>query len=307
MMNIKMLKYAALVLIGAISYGVLSTIMKLGFKDGFTMQELVGSQYFFGWCILLVMVLLFSRKKLGFKAGFSLLGAGITISLTGIFYGLAVEQLPASIAVVLLFQFTWIGVILEAIVERTFPSRDKCISIVILIIGTLLAGGVFEPSEGEITTSGILCGLVSAVTFALYIFVSGRVATGVPVINKSLYMLTSAMIVVLVVFSPSFIYDGAIPNGLWKFGIPLALLGSIIPVIFFSIGVPKVGSGLATILGAAELPAAVVASVLVLQEDVSTLRWVGIIVVLIGIAAPQLLPLWKRKSSSKASLQNVEL
>lgn len=307
MMNIRMLKYAALVLIGAISYGVLSTIMKLGFKDGFTMQELVGSQYFFGWCILLLMVLLFSRKRLGLKAGFSLLGAGITISLTGIFYGLAVEQLPASIAVVLLFQFTWIGVILEAIVERTFPSRDKCISIVILIIGTLLAGGVFEPSEGEITTSGILCGLVSAVTFALYIFVSGRVATHVPVINKSLYMLTSALIVVLVVFSPSFIYDGAIPNGLWKFGIPLALLGSIIPVIFFSIGVPRVGSGLATILGAAELPAAVVASVLVLQEDVSALRWVGIIVVLFGIAAPQLLPLWKRKGSSKASLQKVEL
>lgn len=306
MMNIRMLKYAALVLIGAISYGVLSTIMKLGFKDGFTMQELVGSQYFFGWCILLLMVLLFSRIRLGLKAGVSLLGAGITISLTGIFYGLAVEQLPASIAVVLLFQFTWIGVILEAVVERTFPSRDKCISIVILIIGTLLAGGVFEPSEGEITTSGILCGLVSAVTFALYIFVSGRVATGVPVINKSLYMLTSALIVVLVVFSPSFIYDGAIPNGLWKFGIPLALLGSIIPVIFFSIGVPRVGSGLATILGAAELPAAVVASVLVLQEDVSALRWVGIIVVLIGIAAPQLLPLWKRKSS-KASLQKVEL
>ncbi|WP_425464347.1 EamA family transporter [Paenibacillus anaericanus] len=306
-MNIRMLKYAALVLIGAISYGVLSTIMKLGFKDGFTMQELVGSQYFFGWCILLLMVLLFSRRRLGLKAGVSLLGAGITISLTGIFYGLAVEQLPASIAVVLLFQFTWIGVILEAVVERTFPSRDKCISIVILIIGTLLAGGVFEPSEGEITTSGIICGLVSAVTFALYIFVSGRVATGVPVINKSLYMLTSALIVVLVVFSPSFIYDGAIPNGLWKFGIPLALLGSIIPVIFFSIGVPKVGSGLATILGATELPAAVVASVLVLQEDVSALRWVGIIVVLIGIAAPQLLPLWKRKGSSKASLQKVEL
>lgn len=306
-MNIKLLKYSLLVFLGACSYGVLSTIIKLGIKGGFTMQELVGGQYFFGWCILLLLVLLFSRKRIGLKLVVSLLGAGITTSLTGIFYGLSVEQLPASIAVVLLFQFTWVGVILEAVVDRRFPSREKLLSMAILLIGTLLAGGVFEPSEGEITTSGIIFGLISAVTFALYIFVSGRVATEVPVINKSLYMITSAFIMVMIVFSPSFIYDGAIPNGLWKYGIPLGLLGIIIPVIFFSIGVPKVGSGLATILGAAELPAAVVASVLLLQEHVSALRWVGIIVVMIGIAVPQILPMWKRKASPRTSLHKVEL
>lgn len=82
-------------------------------------------------------------------------------------------------------------------------------------------------------------------------------------------------------------------------------------MLFFSIGVPKLGSGLGTILGAAELPAAVVASVLVLQEDVSLLRWVGIFVVLIGIAAPQIIPMRtgekSPKPSSKPSLRKVEL
>lgn len=302
-----MFKYALLVFLGACSYGVLSSIIKLGFKAGFSMHELVGAQYFFGWCMFFVLILLFSRKKLGLKTVLTLLASGITISLTGIFYGSAVEQLPASIAVVLLFQFTWIGVIIESVVEKKFPSREKCVSIVILIIGTLLAGGVFEPSEGNITTSGILFGLVSAVSFAVYIFVSGRVATQVPVLNKSFFMMTSAMLVVMLVFSPSFIYDGAIPNGLWKYGIPLALLGTIIPVIFFSISVPKLGSGLGTILGAAELPAAVVASVLVLQEQVSVLRWVGIVVVLVGIATPQLLPMLRSKNSPKASLHKVEI
>ena len=306
-MNVKLLKYALLVFLGACSYGVLSSIIKLGFNAGFAMQELVGAQYFLGWCLFFLLTLLFSRKKLGLKTAVSLLAAGITISITGIFYGFAVEQLPASLAVVLLFQFTWIGVILESVVERTFPSREKRVSIVILIVGTLLAGGVFEPSEGDVTTNGILFGLVSAVSFAVYIFVSGKVATQVPVMNKSLYMMTSAMLVVMLVFSPSFIYNGAISNGLWKFGIPLALLGTVIPVLFFSISVPRLGSGLGTILGAAELPAAVVASVLILQEQVSALRWVGIAVVLIGIATPQVLPMLRTKDSPKASLQKAEI
>ncbi|MGG4107679.1 DMT family transporter [Paenibacillus lautus] len=302
----RLLKYALLVFLGACSYGSLSTIIKLGMNDGFKMQQLVGAQYFFGWCMLLLLVLLFSRKKLGLKLAFSLLGAGITISLTGIFYGFAVEELPASIAIVLLFQFTWIGVILEAVVDRKFPSREKCISMIILLIGTILAGGILEPSVGGITAKGVIFGLMSAVSFALYIFVSGRVATQVPAVNKSLYMTTSAMIIILIVFSPSFIYDGAIAEGLWKFGLPLGLLGIVIPVLFFSIGVPKLGSGLGAILGAAELPAAVVASVLILHEEVSFLRWVGIIVVLLGIATPQLLPIWIRKKSPKPLLHQVE-
>lgn len=305
-MNMRLLKYALLVFLGACSYGSLSTIIKLGMNDGFKMQQLVGAQYFFGWCMLLLLVLLFSRKKLGLKLAFSLLGAGITISLTGIFYGFAVEELPASIAIVLLFQFTWIGVILEAVVDRKFPSREKCISMIILLIGTILAGGILEPSVGGITAKGVIFGLMSAVSFALYIFVSGRVATQVPAVNKSLYMTTSAMIIILIVFSPSFIYDGAIAAGLWKFGLPLGLLGIVIPVLFFSIGVPKLGSGLGAILGAAELPAAVVASVLILHEEVSLLRWVGIIVVLLGIATPQLLPIWIRKKSPKPLLHQVE-
>ncbi|EFU42698.1 hypothetical protein PVOR_07585 [Paenibacillus vortex V453] len=305
-MNMRLLKYALLVFLGACSYGSLSTIIKLGMKDGFSMQQLVGSQYFFGWVMLLLLVLLFSRKKLGMKLGLSLLVAGITISLTGIFYGFAVEELPASIAIVLLFQFTWIGVILEAIVDRKFPSREKCISMLILLIGTILAGGILEPSVGGITAKGVIFGLMSAVSFAFYIFVSGRVATQVPAVNKSLYMTTSALIIILMVFSPSFIYDGAIPDGLWKFGLPLGLLGIVIPVLFFSIGVPKLGSGLGAILGAAELPAAVVASVLILHEEVSLLRWVGIIVVLLGIATPQLLPIWIRKKSTTPLLPKVE-
>ncbi|MDH6672714.1 drug/metabolite transporter (DMT)-like permease [Paenibacillus sp. LBL] len=305
-MNMRLLKYALLVFLGACSYGSLSTIIKLGMKDGFSMQQLVGSQYFFGWVMLLLLVLLFSRKKLGMKLGLSLLVAGITISLTGIFYGFAVEELPASIAIVLLFQFTWIGVILEAIVDRKFPSREKCISMLILLIGTILAGGILEPSVGGITAKGVIFGLMSAVSFAFYIFVSGRVATQVPAVNKSLYMTTSALIIILMAFSPSFIYDGAIPDGLWKFGLPLGLLGIVIPVLFFSIGVPKLGSGLGAILGAAELPAAVVASVLILNEEVSLLRWVGIIVVLLGIATPQLLPIWIRKKSTTPLLPKVE-
>ena len=95
------------------------------------------------------------------------------MSMTGIFYAISVEELRASIAVVLLFQFTWIGVIIEAIANRTFPSRDKIISILILFAGTLFAGGVFEGLGQSFSTKGIIFGLLVAVSFSFYVLQAG--------------------------------------------------------------------------------------------------------------------------------------
>ena len=64
----------------------------------------------------------------------------------------------------------------------------------------------------------------------------------------------------------------------------------------FSIGVPKVGTGLGTILGAAELPTAIIASITLVHEVVTFMQWIGIIVILLGIFTPQLLTARKEKT-----------
>ncbi|HEK9102694.1 DMT family transporter [Bacillus pfraonensis] len=288
-------KFSLLVLFGACSYGVLSTIFKLGFMNGFSAHELLGGQYVFGWVGLLLLVLFFSRHKISKKQAFSLLAVGTTMSMTGIFYAISVEELPASIAVVLLFQFTWIGVVIEAIANKTLPSREKVISIIILFAGTLLAGGVFEGLGQNFSTKGIIFGLLAAVSFSFYIFASGRVATNVPPYTKSFLMTTSATLIVCLIFPPTFLTDGALQAGLWKYAFFLGLFGVVVPVICFSIGVPKVGIGLGTILGAAELPTAIIASITLVHEVVSLLQWLGILCILIGIFTPQFLIVRKEK------------
>ena len=90
--------------------------------------------------------------------------------------------------------------------------------------------------------------------------------------------------------------DGALQAGLWKYAFFLGLFGVVVPVICFSIGVPKVGTGLGTILGAAELPTAIIASITLVHEVVTFMQWIGIIVILLGIFTPQLLTARKEKN-----------
>ena len=100
--------------------------------------------------------------------------------------------------------------------------------------------------------------------------------------------MAGAFILVMIVFPPTFIFNGAISQGLWKYGLGLGIFSIVVPSIAFTIGIPKIGSGLATILGAAELPVTTILSVLVLKEAVLSSQWFGVSLILIGIAIPQI-------------------
>ncbi|MDA6161911.1 hypothetical protein OSK10_26990, partial [Escherichia coli] len=89
--------------------------MKLGLQAGYSVPELTGSQYLFGLLLLLLSFPFIKKTKITLKQTAALLLTGASLSLTGILYGMSLDRNPASIAVVLLFQFTWIGILLEAL------------------------------------------------------------------------------------------------------------------------------------------------------------------------------------------------
>lgn len=283
-----MLRYSLLVLLGACSYGILAIFVKFAYSEGFSLGEVIGSQYLFGWIILLSITLLFSRHRVPFKQAIILFIAGTSASLTGIFYYGSLQTVPASIAIVLLFQFVWIGIIIEAVATKTFPSKEKIISVIFLLVGTFLSSGLFEQSAGSFDMKGIFFGLISAVAFAFYIFVSGKVAVEIPSLPRGVTLMAGALTLVMIAFPPTFLYNGALADGLWKYGLGLGIFSIVIPSIAFTIGIPKIGSGLATILGAAELPVTTILSVFLLKEAVLTSQWLGVTLILIGIAIPQI-------------------
>ncbi|WP_338753321.1 DMT family transporter [Bacillus sp. FJAT-52991] len=289
------LRYSLFVLLGACSYGLHSSLVKLTTNAGYQAEQATGAQYFFGLLLLLVVVLFTKRVKLNMKQIGSLLGLGILLSLTGVFYATSIEQLSASMAIVLLFQFTWIGIVIESIYLRTFPSNLKLISIVFLWGGTLLAGGLVSGHMDWMSeTKGLVFGFLAAVTFALFIFFSGKAGKGVPTIQRSLIITAGGFLTVLLFVPPTFIVDGTLTGGLWKYGLLVGLFGVVLPVILFAIGTPHIDSGTATIVGAAELPAAILSAMLILGEQITPEQATGVLLILIGIVVPQ----WRSKKAT---------
>ncbi|MEW9500768.1 EamA family transporter [Jeotgalibacillus marinus] len=286
----KQVKYSLFVLIGACSYGIHASTVKLTFGAGHSIDEVTGGQYFFG-IIMLLLLLTFSKKqKLSLKSNLNLMGIGVFLSFTGIFYSLSIERLPASIAIVLLFQFTWIGVLLDAIASKKWPSKQKLVSVVLLWLGTIFAAGIFEANGFQWSQSldGVMYGFFASITFALFIFFSGKVAKNAPTIQRSIMIAIGGILVIIALFRPTFVWDGTLTESLWSYGLVLGLFGTIFPIIFFSLGTPHIDSGLATIAGAAELPAAIVAAMFILGEVITLAQGFGMMLILVGIILPQL-------------------
>ncbi|MFC5704440.1 DMT family transporter [Cohnella faecalis] len=294
---------ALLVLLGASSYGLLSPIFKLALESGAVTEDLTFAQIASGSAILWLAALVMrktafrgrdragSKEQKGGSAGWKdtlkLAAVGICgLSLTTVFYNQALAHLDASMAIVLLFQFTWITILLESIRYRKAPSKKERVAAAFVVLGTLLAVGLLENGVTRLDGLGVAYGLLSALTYSLFFFLTNMIRTKKDPIQGSAIMMTAGLVFVAALRSPAeFQWNDSLSVFGW--GLLLGLLGSALPTICFNIGIPKLGGSLAAMLGAVELPVAVVVSAIVLGESFSWLQGIGVGLILAGIAASQ--------------------
>lgn len=287
------MRYAIYVFIAGCSYGMLASLIKLAYAAGFQVGEVVGAQYYFGLFILSAFVLFMPKTKIPLKTILSLLFVGTMTGLTGIFYSYALTLISATLGVVLLFQFTWIGIVIEAIANKTFPNRTKLFSVFFIFVGTLMAGGIFALTKIDFNLLGIFLGFLSGITFAVFIFLTSRVAVKVPALTRTFWIALGSASLITLFYPPHFLINGALTNGLFKYGLLLGIFGPAIAPLLFAKGAPMVGSGIATILGSSELPVAILMSSLILKEQVSIIQWGGVFIILFSISLPYLYDYFK--------------
>ena len=290
--------YPLLIIIASSSYGILSTIVKVAMNAGFTSAEAITSQYVIGFLLAVVLFVCTQRTlpKLNARGWRILVLGGMLTGFTGIVYGHSLNYLPASLAVVMLFQFTWIGTLLDCILKRRFITRIEAIALVVLFAGTILAAGVIDTDLSRIAWQGWVFGLLSALSFAVFIQVNSRQVDGVTTISRMTIMSFVALVMTSFFLAPEIVWNGTLFNeGLWKFGLILGMFGIIVPILLFGIAAPKVGGALTSILSAMELPVAICVSVIVLHETLTVLQIAGIALVLCGMVLPTYLTSKKQK------------
>lgn len=288
---------------------MLATFVKLAYHEGYTTSEVTTSQFLLGLVGLLILNFIqtiTSKKALpspNAKEIRNLMLAGTSMGCTSLFYYIAVQYINVSIAIVLLMQSVWFSVVVESILTKKLPTARKVISVIIVLVGTVLATNLVN-TEIKLDFKGIAWGLLAAVSYTGTMFTSNTLGTHLPVLRKSIIMLSGGSIVVFAFLffaqigplhfeGLKSIYLNFTENTehihsfrysiLWKYGFVLALFGTIIPPILFNIGFPNAGLGLGSIVSSLELPVSVAMAFILLSEKVILIQWIGILLILFAI------------------------
>ncbi|CAM2827371.1 Threonine/homoserine efflux transporter RhtA [Flavobacterium succinicans] len=287
MIKNQVLKGVFLVGLGASSYGMLATFVKLAYDEGYSTPEVTSAQFVLG--ILGMLIINFIQKnknknttvKASAKNILHLVLAGTSLGMTSLFYYLAVKYIPVSIAIVLLMQTVWMGVVVEMGLDKKLPSAKKIGAVIVVLIGTVLATNVIETTT-TLDWRGIVLGLLAASSFTATMFTANHIANHISSAQRSLYMLLGGAIIVFTFgyFTQTGPYQWSIFT---KWGIIIALFGTIIPPLLMNAGFPLTGIGLGSIVSAIELPVSVTLAYMLLNENVTLLQWTGIALIIIAI------------------------
>jgi drug/metabolite transporter (DMT)-like permease len=281
----KLNKGILFVLLGGACFGFTPIFAKLGFSYGYSLGQITIVQMIIAFLLLWSFTFLkrSSFKGITKKNIPQIMITGCFVGLTTIFYYASMQYLPASLSIILMFQFVWIGIILEWIFSKIKPTPITILSIILIIVGVYFASNISNGNIQGLPIKGFVFGILSAFTYAGFIFFSGKVAVDVDPWVRTSLMVTGSTILVLVLFMRDIPSIMPLEINLVTTAVGVSLFGSVLPPLFFAVGAPLVSGGVANILTSIELPIAILSASLILSETVTPLQWIGTAIILASI------------------------
>ncbi len=296
--------YGLLVFVAGSSYGFIVPVVKVALSFGVDVNDFLPLQYAVALVVMFV-VLAGKWRRVNHPKGIEYLKLsllGVFAACTSLCYYRAVTLLPSAVALTMLFQFVWIGPLIEAIVYKKLPSRSTVIAIAIVLIGTVCAAGVLDQGIESLDTFGIGVGLLSAVFYSLFLFFSGRIGVEHSIVVRSTMLAIGGLITTTAVNPTAFSYAIVNPDVL-PFALLMGALGVLIPTSLIAYASPKLAPSVVSIMASSELPVGVLAAWAIVGDVPTPLGMTGVVLILVGIVVNQL-PSLQSSLTARGSCRN---
>ncbi|MDL2261833.1 DMT family transporter [Methanimicrococcus sp. OttesenSCG-928-J09] len=282
-MNIK-LKGAIYGIIAAVSYGTNPLGALFLYEDGINADTVLFYRFLIAAILLGIIMIVqkqsfaVTKKELGILAGLGILFA---CSSLGLF--ISFKYIEAGIASTILFIYPVIVAVIMAVFFKEKVSGITVLSILLALGGVILLYG--GGSGGVLNTRGVMLVLSASLTYALYIIFVNEAKLKLPDIKLTFYVL---IFCILTVFVHSLLSDGShlqllTAPKMWFWIGMLALVPTVISLLFMVKAIHLIGSTPTSILGALEPLTAVVIGIAVFGEALTLKLVIGIILILTAV------------------------
>lgn len=272
-------------------WGTLGYLAKLLYAQGVSFEALVAFRGIFGW-LAVVGFLLATRGVGTLRVGARDLVFLFFMGMFGVagfylFYFYTVQESTIGTAAILLYSFPAMVVILARIFLGESLTLPKILALVLTVGGIFLVAGAYDPANLEVSPFVLATGLLAALCFGLYP-VFGKPVTGR--LNPSTiltYALGFGAAIMLISAIPTLATLSGLPPTYYALLLLMALAHTALGYALYTFGIRRLEAGQAAIIATLEAVVAGVLGVTLLGEELTFLKVLGGLLVLIGAMLAQ--------------------
>lgn len=271
------------VLLAGFGFGFLGIFGRYAFQSGLSVGELLTFRFGFASFLLWTGLLVFKREYVRLPLRQILISAALGVlgyAVFSTFYFKSIEGISVPLAALLLFTFP-IFVNLGAhffLKERMSKNQVMSLLLASVGLGILLWGPLVVNSP-----AAVIYGLIAAITYAIYVLVSGKVQKDVAPLSSSLYVISATALALFLIHQPSMARVSDLNSKQIFIISGIAVVSTIAPLTLFLAGLQKLSSSKASIVVMIEPVVATVAAFFFLGEQLSLLQMAGALLVIVAL------------------------
>ncbi|HRM36412.1 MAG TPA: DMT family transporter [Aliarcobacter cryaerophilus] len=275
-------KGVILAIISAICYGMNPLGALFLYEEGLNVNSVIFYRFIFASILLAIFMLI---KKDSFYLKFKEI---ILLALLGLLFGISAISLfnsflymDAGLASTVLFIYPIFVAIIMALFFKEKNSIITILSIIFAFLGVVL---LYESDGANVSNFGIFLVIVSSLCYAIYIVIINQYLK-LSALKVTFYSMLFCTITILIhsFFDSSLNIMPLVNFNMWFYTIFLALVPTIISLLFLIKAIQLIGSTSASILGALEPLTAVLIGVYVFNEKITFWLVIGILFILFGV------------------------
>ncbi|MCT7465484.1 DMT family transporter [Aliarcobacter cryaerophilus] len=275
-------KGVILAIISAICYGMNPLGALFLYEEGLNVNSVIFYRFIFASILLAIFMII---KKDSFYLKFKEI---ILLVLLGLLFGISAISLfnsflymDAGLASTVLFIYPIFVAIIMALFFKEKNSIITILSIIFAFLGVVL---LYESDGANVSNFGIFLVIVSSLCYAIYIVIINQYLK-MSALKVTFYSMLFCTITILIhsFFDSSLNIMPLVNFNMWFYTIFLALVPTIISLLFLIKAIQLIGSTSASILGALEPLTAVLIGVYVFNEKITFWLVIGIVFILFGV------------------------
>ena len=287
----------ALVVLAALFWGLSGGIGGILMADGWDAfvvsfyRGAIGLVFVLGWLAWRPRGSGLGNRKLWFWA--ALAGSGVAGNFA--FYFVSISEGSVAVAATLMYCAPVFVYLVSFAIKLEQPTLLKWAAIATVMVGVVLLTGIYDVGVGKVTPLGVGAGLLSGLSYALFIFGFKYAA---PHGSPQAILVIAFTVLVAVLFWPGDPdqFVAAVTTPSWPLFVALGVFGAGLSFVLYIIGLNHTAPAVASIVAMVEPVTASLFGVVILDESLAGVQIVGMVLILLTVTALSASPSSERAS-----------